>query len=131
MALIFRTLHATKEADALNQEWMILENTGANAVTSAGCALTISKKANERPHPLGTLDPGFVLQPQEKVRLVTGTPSKKSQGAPPAEDGIKNYHLFLKERVLRGPGTVVRISLKQHELAKAVFAPTAKNGIED
>ena len=130
MALIFRELHKAKTSDALNEEWLILENTGPGPITAQGCTLTIARNANERPRPLGTLDPGFVLQPSEKIRLVTGTPSKKKEGTPPEEKaGLKNYHLFLKEPVLSRPGMVVRLSLKQLELAKATFQPEAKDGV--
>ena len=129
MALVFRALHRPKDSDALNEEWLLLENTGPNPWNAHGCTVTVAKSATDRPHPLGTLDPGFVLHANEKIRLVTGSPAKKSQGTPPDEKEIKNYHLFLKEPVLGKPGTVVRVALKQAELARAVFVPDAKDGL--
>lgn len=130
MALVFRELHAAKSPDLLNEEWLLLENTGPNVVTAQKVELTVARRPAERPHPLGKLDPGFILQPNEKIRLVTGTPSKKAQGTPPEEKGeVKNYHLFLRERVLSTPGMVVRVSQKQQELARATYAPKAKDGI--
>ncbi len=131
MALLFRELHASKSADKLNEEWLLLENTGPNVVNAQGCAVMVARRASDRPHPLGTLDPGFILHPNEKIRLVTGTPSKKAQGTPPAEDKeVRNYHLFLREPVLTTPGMVVRLAIKQQELARAVYAPKKKGGIE-
>ncbi|MGZ3427075.1 MAG: hypothetical protein ACXVDD_08460 [Polyangia bacterium] len=131
MALVFRELHKAKSPDKLNEEWLLLENTGPNVVTAQKVDLTVARRASDRPHPLGTLDPGFILQPNQKIRLVTGTPSKKAHGTPPDEkDDIKNYHLFLREPVLKTPGMIVRVSQKQMELAKAIFAPTEKSGIE-
>src|SRR4051812_2669228 len=121
MALIFRMLHRSTSPDALNEEWMILENTGPRPLNSVGCALTVARNPKQRPRPLGTLDPGFILQPNEKIRLVTGSPSKKSQGLPPDEKEMKNYHLFLREPVLANPGTVVCVALKQLEIARAIF----------
>src|SRR5262245_49114620 len=100
MALVFKTLHKPKNPESLNEEWMVLENTGPNPITAQKCELTVARNANDRPHPIGTLDPGFVLHPQEKIRLVTGSPAKKAQGEPPAEKEMKNYHLFLREPVL-------------------------------
>jgi len=130
MALVFKELHKAKSPDMLNEEWLVLENTGPNVVTVQKCDLTVAKRATDRPHPLGTLDPGFILQPNEKIRLVTGTPSKKAQGTPPDEKAMKNYHLFLREPVLTAPGMVVRVAIKQQELARAVFAPEKKGGID-
>ncbi|HWE27389.1 MAG TPA: hypothetical protein VHB97_05270, partial [Polyangia bacterium] len=118
MALLFRELHKAKSPDLLNEEWLLLENTGPNVVTAHKVDLTVARRPSERPHPLGTLDPGFVLQPNQKIRLVSGTPSKKAQGTPPDDKGdIKNYHLFLREPVLTAAGMVVRVSQKQQELA--------------
>jgi hypothetical protein len=132
MPLVFRELHKAKSSDKLNEEWLLLENTGPNVVAAQKVDLTVARRANERPHPLGTLDPGFILQPNQKIRLVTGTPSKKAQGTPPDEkDDVKNYHLFLREPVLTTPGMIVRVSQKQQELARAVFAPKAKMGIDE
>src|SRR4051812_48126017 len=118
MALVFRELHKPTTKEALNEEYLLLENTGPNIVSAQGCAVTVARRVGDRARPLGTLDPGFVLQPNEKIRLVTGTPSKKAQGAPPDDKEIKNYHLFLREPVLTAAGIVVRVTLKQMELAK-------------
>lgn len=129
MPLVIQTLHRAKDPALLNEEWIVVENTGPAVWHAAGCTVTIARNASDRPRQLGTLDPGFYLQPGEKIRLVTGTPSKKAQGAPPDDKDIKNYHLFLKEPVLPRPGTVVRIALKQLELARATWAPDAKDGL--
>ena len=129
MALVFRTLHAAKDPEVLNEEWLLLENTGTTAINAHGCQLTVAKNGHERARALGTLDPGFFLQPKEQVRLVTGSPGKKAQGTPPEDKDVKNYHLFLREAVLARPGVVVRLLLNQLELAKAVFSPKAKDGL--
>ena len=131
MALVFRELHAPKDKELLNEEYLLLENTGPNPVSAAGCALTVARRAQDRPHPLGTLDPGFVLKPNEQIRLVTGTPSKKAQGTPPDDKTVKNYHLFLREPILKAAGLVLRLSLKQMEMAKATYAPEKKDGLAD
>jgi hypothetical protein len=128
MALLFRALHAAPSPELLNEEWLVLENTGPGVLTAAGWTLSVSS-GGKRPHPLGTLSPGFTLKPGEKVRLVTGTPSKKAQGTPPPEEGIKNYHLFLKEPVLARPALAVFVHLKQLEVARAVYDPQATDGI--
>jgi hypothetical protein len=131
MPLVFREMHKAKSPDLLNEEWFLLENTGPAVVTAQKVELTVARRPTDRPHPLGTLDPGFILHPNEKIRLVTGTPSKKAHGTPPEEkDAVKNYHLFLREPVLTTPGMVVRVTQKQQELAKAVYAPKSKHGIE-
>jgi hypothetical protein len=129
MPLVIRELHPSSKPELLNEEWLVVENTGPNPWNAHGCALTLSRNPNERPHPIGTLDPGFILQPNEQIRLVTGSPSKKAQGAPPDDKKVKNYHLFLREPMLARPGVILRVALKQAELARAVFAPTEKNGI--
>ena len=131
MPLVIKELHRGSSPDALNEEWMVLENTGPQPVTANGCSLSVAKNKSERPKILGTIDPGFVLKAGDQIRLVTGTASKKAQGTPPAEtDKLKNYHLFLKEPVLRSAGNVVRLSLKQLELARGTYKPDAPSGVE-
>jgi hypothetical protein len=131
MPLVIRELHRASTADALNEEWMVLENTGPQPVTAQGCSLSVARNTKDRPKILGLIDPGFVLKPGDKIRLVTGTASKKAEGTPPAEtEQLKNYHLFLKEQVLRNPGAIVRLSLKQLELAKGTFKPDAPGGVD-
>ena len=131
MPLVIRELHRAPSTDVLNEEWMVLENTGPAAVSSAGCSLSVARNLKERPRVLGTIDPGFTLQPGQKIRLVSGTASRKSHGLPPAEtDEVKNYHLFLKSPVLAGVGAVVRLSLKQLEMVRGTYQPKAPGGVE-
>jgi hypothetical protein len=130
VALVFRTLHPAEKPELLNQEWMIVENTGPGALSAAGWTLAVARQKGQRPHPLGTLQPGFVIKAGERVRLVTGSPSKKAQGTPPAdENGLKSYHLFLREPVLQRPGQLLLIQLNQLELARATFDPAATEGL--
>ena len=128
MALQFQTLHRAAKPELLNEEWLVLENTGPGLLNSAGWSIEVSR-GKGRPRPLGQLKPGFILQAGEKVRLITGTASKKAQGTPPAEDGMKNYFLFLREPVLAAPGIVLHVRLNQHELACATFDPDEATGI--
>jgi hypothetical protein len=128
-ALTIRELHPSSKDELLNEEWMVLENTSANSLSVRGCSLTVAENAHRRPHALGQLEPGFILEAGASIRLVTGSPAKKSQGAPPAEtDELKNYHLFLKGPYLT-PGVVVRLTMRQLDLAAATFAPDQPGGV--
>lgn len=125
MPLTIREFHPAPNKDALNEEWILIENTGGGQLGTAGCTLCVKGKKEGRTRSLGTLDPGFFLKPGEKVRLITGSPGKKSQGSPPQEEaGVRNYHLFLREPVLKGPG-IVGLYLKQHELCAATYPMAA------
>lgn len=122
-------LHAARSAESLNDEWIVLENPGPNDFVSQGCRVTVAK-GQGRPRLVGSIDPGFVLHPGEKIRLVTGSPGKKSHGPPPDEKkDLKNYHLFLGGPILSGVGTVVRLVLNQVEMAKGTFDPDTKDGL--
>ncbi len=129
MPIVIREIHAAPSPAALNQEWFVVENTGEKAFSTAGCTISTGKKNAPRLKPMGQLDPGFSLASGDKVRVVTGNPGKKAQGEPPAEDGIKNYHLFLGAPLVSGPGATLAMSLKQHELARATFDPSAPGGV--
>jgi hypothetical protein len=130
MALHISQLHAARNKEALNDEWLVLENAGPNDFVAQGCRVTIARNAQARGREIGKLDPGFVLHAGEKIRLVTGSPGKKAHGSPPDEaKDLKNYHLFLGGPVLEGPGTVVRLVLNQIEMAKATFDPKVGSGL--
>jgi hypothetical protein len=109
MSLVFREIHPAPEENHLNQEWVVLENTGTQPFNSAGLSVLVAQPklgAKKNPRPLGTLDPGFVLKPGQQIRVITGSPGKKSQGTPPDEsDALKNYHLVLGASILSGKGT--------------------------
>ncbi len=130
MKIVIKEIHAAKTSGALNEEWFVIENVGESAFSTAGCTVGVGKGKAARLRQIGTLDPGFTLGPSEKVRVVTGNPGKKAHGKPPEEaGGVKNYHLFQASPILSGAGTVVAMTLKQHELARATFDPAATAGI--
>ncbi len=133
MSLVFREIHAAADDNQLNQEWLILENAGTAPFNSSGLSVLVAQPklgAKKNPRPLGTLDPGFVLKPGQKIRVITGSPGKKSQGTPPSEsEELKNYHLFLGASLLQGKGTEIRLALRQHEVARATFDPESPSGV--
>lgn len=129
MRIVIREIHAARSAGALNDEWFIVENVGDRAFSTAGCTVAVGK-GKGRLRSIGTLDPGFTLQPQERVRLITGNPGKKAHGkVPEPASDARNYHLFLASPMVSGPGTVVALSLHQHEVARATFDPGAESGV--
>lgn len=128
-ALAIRELHATDDGEKLNGEWFLLENVSQTSINLRGCVLTVAENVHRRPQVLGTLDPGFILSPGGQIRVVTGNPSRKNEGAAPAEtEELKNYHLFLKQSYL-GVGVVVRLTLRQLDLAHATFLPDQPGGV--
>jgi hypothetical protein len=129
MPIVITEIHAAASAAALNEEWFVLENKTDKSFSTAGCTVSTGKGKTARLRQIGTIDPGFSIAPGEKVRVITGNPSKKAQGAAPAEEGARNYHLFLHTPILSGPGTVLALALKQHELARATFDPKAPGGV--
>jgi hypothetical protein len=128
MALLFREAHAAPDKKKINEEWFILENTGASAVNTRGLQV-LQGKQGQRGSFLGTIDPGFMLQPGEKIVLASGSPGKKSQGETPAPEKMRVYHLLQRERLLVGSGTIIRLMLNQMEIAKLVYDSAAPNGV--
>jgi hypothetical protein len=128
MPLVFREAHAAPDKKKINEEWFILENTGASAINTRGLQV-LSGKPGQRGSFLGTIDPGFMLQPGEKILVASGSPGKKSQGEPPAPDKMRVYHLLQREGILRGAGTIIRFTLNQLEIAKLIYDPAAPSGI--
>ena len=78
---------------------------------------------------MGQIDPGFLLQPGERILIVSGIPGKVSQGDPPAREGMRTYHLFQREGLLHGSGTILRFAMNQVDLARVTFDREAPNGV--
>jgi len=134
MALMFREAHAAPEKKRLNEEYFILENAGATAINTARVQVISSRvprpgQKAPRGSMLGVIDPGFMLQPGEKILVVSGVPGKKSHGDPPSRDGMRTYHLFQQSPLLTVSGTVIKLALNQLQIAKLVYDPKAPQGV--
>ncbi len=134
MSLIFREAHAAPEKKRINEEYFILENDGASAISTARLQVISARAAKpgqkpERGSVLGVIDPGFMLQPGEKILVVSGVPGKKSHGEPPSREGMRTYHLFQRSGLLEGAGTVIKLAMNQIEVAKLVYDPATDTGV--
>ena len=130
MAIRFVELHAATAPDQLNTEWIVLHNDGNLPFNTRGCGMSVGRRASNKKSDLGIIDPGFILAPATKLRMCTGNPGTEAHGAPPAEDEIKNYFLFLPKPVLRGPGTVLTLTLRGLAVCKIEFDPAADAGVK-
>jgi hypothetical protein len=128
MGLIFREAHAAPDKKKLNEEYFVLENNGGVAVSTGGLQVIAGRKG-KRGSVLGVIDPGFMLQPGEKIIVVSGFPGKKSHGEPPARDGMRVYHLLQREGLLQGTGTTIRLALNQMEIARLEYDAAAPDGV--
>src|SRR5215204_5062904 len=89
MAIRFVEIKPAESTEALNSEWVILENDGKAAFNTRGCGMTVGRRGSNKKSLLGIIDPGFVLHPGERVRMCTGNPGTQAHGSAP-EDGVKN-----------------------------------------
>lgn len=128
MPLVFREAHPAPDKKRINEEFFVLENTGATAVNTHALQVIQSKKG-QRGSVLGMIDPGFMLQAGEKILLVTGMPGKKAHGEPPTREGLRVYHLLQRESILKGAGTIIRLALNQLEVARFEYDPAAENAV--
>jgi len=114
-------LVGTKDKKHLNGEWIELLNEGDTPFNGEGCAITVARGGG-RPRNVTTMKAGLLIKAGERVRLVSGSSGKTSHGEPPAEQGARNFHLFLKVPYLDRPGLVVRlVNHQQTELAHATY----------
>lgn len=127
MAIKIVEIHAAPTPSELNTEWFVVQNDGDKAFSTKNCSLAVTKGGKKTS--LGTMDPGFVLGPGERVRVLTGNPGKKSHGAAPTDE-LKNYNLFLAAPVLRGAGTSLILSLRSLKVAGAVYDPGEPTGVK-
>jgi hypothetical protein len=128
MAIRIVEIHAATDPDKLNTEWVVLENDGKGPFQTRGCGMTVSKRGEKRRSQLGIIDPGFLLGPGDKVRMLTGSPGKESD-PPPDEGGVKNYYLLLPRPILQGVGTTLTLTLRGLAVCKAEFDPGASTGV--
>src|SRR5262245_45750902 len=128
MPLVFREAHPAPDKKKINEEWFVLENDGATAVSTGGLSVLAARRG-KRASVLGVIDPGFMLQPGEKILVVSGVPGKKSHGDPPAREGMRTYHLFQREGLLQGDGTIIRLALNQVDVAKLTFDRNSPSGV--
>jgi hypothetical protein len=128
MPLIFEEVHAAPDKKKVNEEFFVLANTGASAVSTAGLQVIVSRPG-KRGSVMGQIDPGFVLQPGEKILILSGIPGKQSQGQPPVRDGMRAYHLFQREGLLRGHGTTLRFAINQVDVARVTYNQNAPDGV--
>ena len=129
MAIRFVEIKAADSSDALNTEWVILENAGKTPFSTRGCGMTVGRRGSAKKSLLGIIDPGFVLGPGERMRMLTGNPGTQAHGPAP-EDGVKNYFLFLPRTYLQGgAGTVLTLVLRGLPVSKAEFDPSRPGGV--
>jgi hypothetical protein len=128
MPLIFEEVHAAPDKKKVNEEYFILANRGASAVSTAGLHVIVSRPG-KRGSVMGQIDPGFVLQPGEKILILSGIPGKQSQGEPPVREGMRTYYLFQREGLLHGSSTTLRFALNQVDVARVAYQKDAPNGI--
>ena len=129
MSIRFVEIHVATDPEQLNTEWVIVANDGKVPFNTRGCGMTVSRRGQKRRSDLGVIDPGFVLMPGDKMRMVTGNPGTKAHGDPPPEDAIKNYFLFLPKVMVAAPGTILTLTLRGLPVSKAEFDPAKPTGI--
>src|SRR5262245_21558817 len=129
MAIRFVEIKAAENAEQLNTEWVILENSGKSPFNTRGCGMTVGRRGSAKKSLLGIIDPGFVLQPGQRMRMCTGNPATQAHGAPPPEDEVKNYFLFLPKASLSVSCTVLTLVLRVLPLSKAEFDPAQPGGV--
>lgn len=129
MAVRFVEIKASDNPDTLNAEWVVVENAGKAPFNMRGCGMTVGRRGSAKKSLLGVIDPGFVLQPGEKMRMCTGNPATEKHGAPPPEDEVKNYFLFLPKTYVAGAGTVLTLVLRGLPVSKAEYDPAQPTGV--
>jgi len=129
MAIRFVEIHSATDPEQLNTEWVVVENNGKLPFNTRGCGVTVSRRGQKKRSDLGVIDPGFVLLPGEKMRMVTGNPGTKAHGEPPSEEAVKNYFLFLPKVMLNGPGTILTLTLRGLAVTKVEFDPAKDGGV--
>ncbi len=128
MPLVFEEAHAAPDKKKVNEEYFVLANQGAAAVSTAGLHVIVGRPG-KRGSVMGQIDPGFVLQPGEKILILSGIPGKLAQGTPPIREGMRTYYLFQREGLLKGSGTILRFAMNQVDVARVTYDREAPTGV--
>src|SRR5450631_1681226 len=128
MPLVFEEAHAAPDKKKVNEEYFVLSNQGATAVSAAGLHVIVGRPG-KRGSVMGQIDPGFVLQPGEKILILSGIPGKQAQGEPPVREGMRTYYLFQREGLLKGTGTTVRFAINQVDVVRVTFDRSSETGV--
>ncbi len=120
MSLKIQALNGASAKGKLNEEWMVVANESDRPFNADGLSITVAK-GKARPRVFTTLKAGLIIQPNEVVRLVSGSSGKKSHGEAPEEEGIRNSFLFLKAAYLDRKGIKVRLTMRQHEVCSLIY----------
>ena len=128
MPLVFEEAHAAPDKKKVNEEFFVLANQGATAVSTAGLQVIVGRPG-KRGSVMGQIDPGFVLQPGEKILILSVIPVRKAQGEPPVREGMRTYYLFQREGLLKGIGTTVRFAINQVDVARVTFDRNTPAGV--
>ncbi|HEY4242847.1 MAG TPA: hypothetical protein VGM88_23690 [Kofleriaceae bacterium] len=129
MAIRIVEIKPAASPETLNNEWIVLENDGKTPFHTRGCGVTVGRRGSAKKSLLGIIDPGFVLLPGEKIRMLTGSPGREAD-PPPSEEAIKNYYLLLPRSYLSGgAGTVLTLVLRGLAITKAELDPTQPGSV--
>lgn len=125
MAIRFIEIHPADSAEELNTEWVIITNDGKVPFHTRNVGMTVGRRGSAKKYLLGIIEPGFVLQPGDKVRMCTGNPTTEEHGKPPAETAfVRNYFLLRSKTYVKEPGAVLTLTLRGLPISKGEFDPT-------
>ena len=122
MSLKIQALHGASAKGKLNEEWMVVANESDRPFNADSISITVAG-GKGRPRVFTTLKAGLIFQPNEVVRLVSGSSGKKSHGEAPEEENVRNVFLFLKAGYLDKPGLKIRLTMRQREICSAAYEP--------
>ena len=121
MALTVVEVHRRTEDKQLNDEWILVENTGDAPQSTRGCRVLHYKPKAKKGTEAAKLDPGFTVAPGAKLRVVCGNPGTKAHGQAPEDEGVENYYLFMKAPLFKGKAGSVKLVKGQFVVMEAVY----------
>jgi len=115
MPLVFEEVHASPDKKHVNQEWFILANMGASPVSTAGLQVIVGLPGKRGSVRVRSTRASSAARRANTYRERRSW--KVSQGDPPVREGMRTYHLFQREGLLHGSGTILRFAMNQVDIA--------------